>query len=815
MDYPIKSVKNKDFESFELALKQLRDNLLKEYRYDDHSIVIAMSRKGPKLMEVVFTKEELDKLNVVTEFAIPFIFKKMKQGEKYWIYIVDDAVYFGSTLKNLVKEIREYGTLYGIELRIKAYVAILDKESLSFNELEVKGRNNLREGYGHYFVRQLMSKFRSRHQCMEVEYPTVTFILDRKIDMKVLEKGFGMLYKTIYRIRYEEGEVLNVILPKDESQFNKIRIYGDGNEVRMTFMAPVNLAADMALIADLFDATDDAYKQWWIKVLGFFAEGYSYDKLSDIQRRNTQRSLVVLANYIHSYQYFIINKPTIEDLFGQLGYDIESYIIDDKSIYKLIGISSLADDLTQELLKCDNMNQYEKLEWHSKAISSDCQLYEEYDSPPMEERETLESHNEHMIMNSYTFQEALAAVVFNQNLFVERWSRRGIHAPGRHLWFGYTHDVLMQLLKRYTRLKEDPMESMIHEWLDTRVDMGCVVPHYIVDNVSGQWVRVFRPGENEEIIISHLTRFVIHVYLQIDHYLKLGFVPKGILNQMLVVLHKDFWESLLSKQFCFKLIVENRELFLEEREKSVVSVVDYLERMYVLEVKHDEVTIAPRISDPEFLSNTTLDHNSLCRIDERVKEIMDKYQEMQIKYYYCESFFNYYFHDNEDPVSLLKHSQELAEKITDIILRVKDRLYYEKEKIIDEEMEKELIDCYDDIMDHAVVSGFYLKGIKDYNDYLERIKVDVNLRAQNNFKVMQQIVNIMIGVYMLDDFVDVINYVKNENSVKEMTMPNLAPLRNYVEKFDKLQPEKTRRNPELLYIVSDVLKTIINDQQGN
>ena len=216
MNYPINSVKNKDFESFELALIQLRHNLLKDYRYNDHSIVIAMSRKGPKLMEAVFTKEELDRLNVVTEFAIPFIFKEMKQGQEYWIYIVDDAVYFGSTLNNLVKELKEYGALCGVELRIKAYVAIIDKESLSFNELEVEGRKNLREGYGHYFVRQLMSRFRSRHQCMEVEYPTVTFMLNGKADMKLLEDGFGTIFKTIYRIRYEEGEVLNVILPKEE-----------------------------------------------------------------------------------------------------------------------------------------------------------------------------------------------------------------------------------------------------------------------------------------------------------------------------------------------------------------------------------------------------------------------------------------------------------------------------------------------------------------------------------------------------------------------------------------------------------------------
>lgn len=80
-----KEAKTKDFIAFERALSQLHDNLLRDYVDDGHSIVIAMSRKGPKLVDAVFKKEELNRLNVVTEFAIPFLFGKMERGITYHI----------------------------------------------------------------------------------------------------------------------------------------------------------------------------------------------------------------------------------------------------------------------------------------------------------------------------------------------------------------------------------------------------------------------------------------------------------------------------------------------------------------------------------------------------------------------------------------------------------------------------------------------------------------------------------------------------------------------------------------------------------
>ena len=62
MDTAEKEAKSKDLSAFERSLRQLHDNLLNDYVDGNHSIVIAMSRKGPRLIDCVFSREEQQKV---------------------------------------------------------------------------------------------------------------------------------------------------------------------------------------------------------------------------------------------------------------------------------------------------------------------------------------------------------------------------------------------------------------------------------------------------------------------------------------------------------------------------------------------------------------------------------------------------------------------------------------------------------------------------------------------------------------------------------------------------------------------------------
>ena len=344
MDSTYQEAKTKDFSAFERALSQLRDNLLKDYVDDDHSVVIAMSRKGPKLVDAIFKKDELERLNVVTEFAIPFIFKKMEKNVTYHIYIIDDAVYYGSTLKNLVKGIREYEQIYGLTLEVKAYVAIIDKEALSFNEIDVIGMPGPRNGYGHYFVQQVMSLFRSKKRCMEVEYPTITYVLDKVADLTTLEEELKKSFGDLYMTTYKEEEVLNVLLKKDGSQFSKIRMYREGTWLHLTFMSPYNFALSDVYSKELFHSMGGAYREWWNNLISCLADKEQSKSLSESFSRNEEKSLVVMANYIYSYQSFIYNRLEIEGILSRRGYKLVSHGINSEDVYRLIGRKNLADE---------------------------------------------------------------------------------------------------------------------------------------------------------------------------------------------------------------------------------------------------------------------------------------------------------------------------------------------------------------------------------------------------------------------------------------------------------------------------------------
>ena len=89
-----------DKETYIKSLKDIVKNLNSSIFSSDSDIVIALSRKGPRLLEYLRKNMGLKDLNVMTEHALPFLFENIwsKSDKSYRIFIVDDAIYFGSTI---------------------------------------------------------------------------------------------------------------------------------------------------------------------------------------------------------------------------------------------------------------------------------------------------------------------------------------------------------------------------------------------------------------------------------------------------------------------------------------------------------------------------------------------------------------------------------------------------------------------------------------------------------------------------------------------------------------------------------------------
>lgn len=813
MDTSKNKEETKDYCDFEESLRQLHDNLLQDYVYDDNSIVIVLSRKGPKVLELAFSDEELSEFNIVTEFAIPFLLRTLQTGVEYRIYIVDDAIYFGSTLKNLIAEICEYKERYQLNLNIRTYVALQDIDALKFNDVKVKGMTGYRSGYGHYFVRQLMASCRGLHRCMEVEFPIITYELTEEPDLQNIAAILNKEFKTVYVSEYAEEKVITVLQPADGCQFCKIRFYGEGKKLHIAFMAPRNIAGGIESLQHLMDAFGQGYRELWDKMLHRLYEDVNQWAASVGLHRNRERSMVVIANYIYSYHLFIGLRRSLEYLLGNIGYAFNTFYLQKNSIYRLTGVHAIEDELKRLLAYDMRVIDEHRPDIKAYMTVMSSQFYEEEDSPTTEERNSLAEHNLHMVRNSMNLQQALSAIVFNQNLFVERWTRNANEGSRRHLWFGYTHEALKALVERYARFGFSvQLETDIHQWLDGRIDMGCVVPQYIRDRKSNIWVRVFRPGENEDVFLSHLARFVIHIFTQIDRQLHLGYCSSEILGKVLAIVWRQYYDDILFDQFDFNLKVEDGELYLaQENLPNQLTVIRYLQKMYILNINNDrEVTISPRIADPDILHHTTLDNQVERTIDEFIEKMFKQMKDWDVDVYSTYSYFNHYLNRDVETSELVTTAKKAAQNLKSILEGIEVGLTVHAEKPVSDKYKQKILEVYYLIRKYDELPNFYIQSSMTEDEYWRKYRTIPRLKVQHDFKVMDKLINMIVGVYILNSE-NTVAYLKSDAAKTAMTMLKMETIRAYLDKLEKEGNYKELRyGTTMSGLMKGILDRIIN-----
>ena len=193
-----------DIDIFRKSLQELKQLVSTDYVEDGNTYIVAISRKGPRLLESLFG-DDLRKYQVATEYSLPFIFKKMAEEPAtfYRMMIVDDAVYYGSTLESLFNQIICFKNKYRLlHLDVKAYVAIKANESKTIDNLEIKSfeEEKIDAGYCHFFVRNVMARIREMHTSMEVDFPRLTYKMSSQVNQDIL---YDSLNKFITKCFYE------------------------------------------------------------------------------------------------------------------------------------------------------------------------------------------------------------------------------------------------------------------------------------------------------------------------------------------------------------------------------------------------------------------------------------------------------------------------------------------------------------------------------------------------------------------------------------------------------------------------------------
>lgn len=761
------------------SLKEMVKHLNEEIHSSETDIVIALSRKGPRMLEYLKRYNSLKEFSFTTEHALPFIFEQISNNrdKKYRIFIVDDAIYFGSTIQNLYNEIKAYIDAYKLD-NVKIYAVVTaikasDSKTLNIDDallLNYEGKEPLRAGYGHYFVKCLMNDFSKLDNTLEVVFPTIEYDLPSNVDEQIVDEAIKKQYPDAFRSE-QNGESRAkwcIILENGKtSAFNKVRIFISANKLRFVFMNPHYFNNNEETLAGLMVRQGSPFREMWNEIQLHFknVELDIRKEFNNEIRRNRLRTQVILANYILSFNNFLVERDKINAIVGSLGIDENSYSIKENNLTYLIGnVSLVANTIGRLKVAADsNLSLDPLLSVKEMTVSNDYVL--ESNSLPKDELEVLLNHNLVMISKSQDTEESLSAMFNNLTILIEKWTRGTIYDDNYRLRFGYTMKNLTAFVHRYGAFKiEEPekFQTELHSWIDNRIDNGCIVPQYIVDSASSTWMRVFRPGENEDLLLSHLARLVLCVWNQANEILQVQKVNTYTYQSLLSVVIDTFRECLEKEESYLQFRIDGKLLpCIGDKYRNIV---DYMKDMYILTEENDFLECSPRLQNKEFKTCTTLSRELEENIRKKIKSLLSPKLVLDNPFGDFSGDINYELKELL-PISKIEvNIQKLKDDVHDLIqlLLVSDG---------------NVVDMTDNEVDHLLSN--YFAFIKPYllsDEKVSKLEIDGDsiYYTEEKLQKILSLYNILLLVYNYNDDELLTQYLENKTFLYSIGMGDIV-----------------------------------------
>lgn len=657
------------------SMKDLKKNLREQI--NENTLLISLGRKGVKIFEFLFSSNDKDgeaKIpDVVSEHALPFISMR-DEGKDVDYQMLDDALYFGSSAKGVAEEIYALENIYKIHGRngrkINFYSAIeTDELRPHFDQyigtVHAKSTkdNGIGAGYSHFFAKRFAEDIRRLEDTFEVEYPIVTFKLDRCIGLNEWKEVFERVFHDIgkvYVVEHEENYSINILFDKTNGcSFRKLRIFPSNcsqqirsNRVKVVCMAPHPVWNEDYLLERIFDSAHEEYRDLWLDIYdkcNIKQSKINPDNILDyltVAKRRCNKSLVIMLNYLLSYSAFIEQKDRLNEVFSEAGLNAKFQGVDEnKDLYFLLGNKDLCqkvagrlDDFYRNGTLCGDV-------YTSKDIRFDYTIFENSENVDKTTSTLIHIQNKSMVEKSRNVEEALGALFFNQDSFYEKQllEMNPITQDFSRLRMGYTFDALFQIIGHFIDLgileKEDGEDIFltIHRWVDQRIGEGSIVPQYILDEKSKHWVRVFRHGENEDTLLSHLARYALMVFREWNKIIPFGRIEKNKFQELLATLYKECIKNLKgneiveSKNITFTLDKDDCFAFVNNHyhNSNPRNVLQYLIDMCIFTEEEERISIHRRTNFIMPPAITTLEWKD----EEAIKGIVLKNaEELKAKY---------------------------------------------------------------------------------------------------------------------------------------------------------------------------------------
>ena len=543
-------------------------------------VLVAMSRKMPRLFEVINKGLSDDESNALkdclfTEHVLPYILRDF-DPEKQCLVIVDDAIYYGSTINQITGYIEKITS-------IKPYVmpvAINEVfEDLRYAKLLWMNdhKNAIKEKHIPRFTTQLAELILGLRRPLDMEFPILRFDFSEKDTHKNLQiafkersqEAFEKYFQKdddnndIYVIHHDiniksnqEGATNYNVLPKKGSPYDqwnndfcKMRFFVSDTSIQVVAFAPGILSED-TLTNEVPLFSDNRIQRMWdavrVRKMAEWrkdeteTEDFITKSIRDSYERQCARSRVIWANYLASFIYLLKHKKaicnTISDILGENVEEVMNWPKFSKEDTQQLLPPELSQSITDFLNHCFQEWRDEDCAFNSvhSAVLANQELV------PDEYRNVYIEITRNGLQRCSTAEEALSVLFSNQQLITNggKMDYDALRRSSR-LRFGITYNALETKLA--FPIGFNGLWHNIHKWIDKNIDEGAVKPRYerILRDGKAYWIRMFRAGENENSFnkMRRLYEFVIQRLRQKER--RSYYVERSSVEDILTIVWED------------------------------------------------------------------------------------------------------------------------------------------------------------------------------------------------------------------------------------------------------------------------------------
>lgn len=524
-------------------------------------LIVAMSRKMPRLIEKMKKETKssdsfLNDIKFISEHVLPYVLRSF-DPQRQCIVIVDDAIYYGSTMNQITGYIHEIAS-------VKPYVCPIVVSDvvgeLPYAEMRRPDDNVIQEKNIPFFTTQNAREIITLCRPMDVEFPILRFKVHHIDDLgkrlqDVLEEEISEsdVYKIEHQIREENKwkviQNFNVLPVKGTTydrwnkDFCKMRLFVSQKEVQVVAYAP-GFLSEKVISADQPLFSDSRIQSLWMDVKSSEMATWSEDgvvnsfvkRIRETYEMQCTRSKVVWANYLASFLYLLEQKQSLFKVISMLYGEsvLHTSKIHEEDLQLLLP-QRLVSPITDALNRCFEEGPVLGSMFYS--IHSETLANQEF-IPEECENEYLDRKRKGLQRCS-AYKEALSHLFSNQHFYINNGKLGDDYLQRtQRLRFGITYTALEKNLAFPIGIKG--LWKSIHQWIDKNIDEGTVKPKYerVVLDGNAYWLRMFRAGENEDSFtkMRRLCEFIIGKIRQKEYR---SYVERRVVEDLLVLVWED------------------------------------------------------------------------------------------------------------------------------------------------------------------------------------------------------------------------------------------------------------------------------------